>query len=146
MRKAVFLTCVCLGLFQLLLPGVAHAARCSVICTSTTSCDTSCNDGTVREPDIITCGDYGICSNPPPPPPPTCTSNWVTTSTAIGGFAVQSFFPAGCDYYGVSRITKHDTNNCQPDQVYCQITFHTFRSDYACCVYYWCGGDTCGYY
>jgi hypothetical protein len=118
-----------------------------VVCTSTSSCSTSCNDGTIREPDIITCGDYGVCSDPPPPPPPTCTSNWVTTSTAaIGGFAVQSFFPAGCDYYGVSQITRHDTNNCQPDQVSCLITFHTFRSDLACCQYYWCGGNTCGYY
>jgi hypothetical protein len=143
MRKATVLVGIFLGLFLFLSPRGAYAGRCYLACTSTSSCSTACNAGTVKEPDITTCGDFGICSNPPPP---TCTSNWVTTSTAIGGFAVQSYSPLGCDYYGVSQITKHDTNNCQPDQVSCQITFHEFRSDYACCQRYWCGGNTCGYH
>ena len=133
------------GLILALFPVTAHAGRCSVACTSTASCDLSCNAGTAREPDFITCGDWGVCSNLPPPPPPTCTSNWViTSSTASGGFAVQSFFPSGCDYYGVTRYTSHDLNGCKPDKVSCSITFHTFRSDLQCCLYYWCGGDTCG--
>lgn len=76
-----------------------------------------------------------------------CTPNWVIISSqAVGGFAVQSFSPPGCDYYGVTSYTWHDTNGCgDPDYQTCSISFHTFRSDGACCVYYWCGGNTCGY-
>jgi hypothetical protein len=134
----------CFALALIFLPAAAQAGRCINVCNSTASCDLGCNAGTAGYPDWITCGDWGTCAGSEPPPP-TCTSNWVTTTTAIGGFAVQSFFPNGCDYYGVSSITRHDTNGCQADQVSCGITFHTFRSDGACCTYYWCGGNTCGY-
>ncbi len=126
---------ILLGLF----PSAAQAATCSSVCTTTSSCDLSCTAFGGGEPEITTCGNWGRCAYPPPPT--SCTSNWVTTSsTPVGGFSRQSFAPPGCDYYGVYRITQHDTNNCKPDRVYCQSTFIAFRSDYACCTYYWCGG------
>jgi hypothetical protein len=139
MKRVSFLLVIggFVGLLLNLFPAAARAASCSSVCTSTASCDLACTAIGGGDPELTTCGDWGRCAYPQ-----TCTSNWVTTSTAIGGFAVQTFNPSGCDYYGVSRITKHDTNGCSPDQVSCQITFSAHRSDSLCCSYYWCGGTT----
>ena len=82
MRKATVLVGIFLGLFLFLSLKGAHAALCSVACTPTASCSKFCNDGTLANPVIITCGEYGVCGNPLSP---ARTSNWMTTSTAIGG-------------------------------------------------------------
>ncbi|MES1240772.1 MAG: hypothetical protein ABUT39_04055 [Acidobacteriota bacterium] len=141
-----------------LLLGLSAAASvqadgyCSEICSSGSYCETSClvcgsgsgpdsPDGGCANPEATTCGDMGYSCTPW-----TCTPNWVTTSsTPIGGFAVQSLIPYGCDYYGVSSITQHDQQGCEADRQLCEITFHTFRSDSFCCSHYWCGGNTCGW-
>jgi len=134
--------------FAVLLSAVAVQAQaypdCAQVCTVNSSCDTECAaDPGKGEGEATTCGEYGVCEGFGG----GCTPYWVISSSqASGGFAVQSFFPPGCDYYGVTKFTWHDNNQCgDPDYQTCAITFHTFRSDYACCVYYWCGGDTCGF-
>lgn len=144
--KRASLWIVVLGLVGALqaLPATAYP-DCASHCTVNTSCEDECLAGEGKgEGEPVTCGEYGVCEGAPQPP---CTPNWVVISSQpIGGFAQQSFFPPGCDYYGVSRLTWHDTSQCgDPDYQTCSITFHTFRSDGACCVYYWCGGDTCGF-
>ena len=138
------------GLFLSLFPSVAQAATCSSVCTSTASCSLSCTAIGGGEPEMTTCGEWGRCAYPPPPPPPpTCTSNWVITgSVLIGAYSAPSFAPSGCYNHQVYRVTRHDTNGCKPDQIYCEVRNSTFQANpNSCCgTYLWCGGDTCGFH
>ncbi len=142
MRKhySLLAIAVCFGLLSLF-PATAQAAICSSVCTSTTSCSLSCTAIGGGEPEITTCGDWGVCAYPPPPP--ACTSNWVTTSTTqVGGFSQARFAPPGCDYYGAFRVVQHDTNSCKPDKVTCQHVLLASLGNTSCCTTYWCGGLT----
>lgn len=72
----------CFGLFLSLFPSVAQAGICRNVCTPTASCSLVCTAIGGGEPEITTCGEWGVCAGAPLSS--ASTSNWMTTSTQAG--------------------------------------------------------------